>query len=90
MKKFFRTDKLHNDIWQISTNKFDWERRYLHVNYSQNLNLSIPVEQPCRDVFWFPIISELLADHLVEEMEHFGKWSGGDHQVGSRLLNFIA
>ncbi|KAK2090463.1 Procollagen-lysine,2-oxoglutarate 5-dioxygenase 2 [Saguinus oedipus] len=34
---------------------------------------------PCPDVFWFPIFSEKACDELVEEMEHYGKWSGGKH-----------
>lgn len=37
--------------------------------------------QPCPDVFWFPVLSERACDELVEEMEHYGKWSGGKHHV---------
>lgn len=37
--------------------------------------------QPCPDVYWFPIFSEVACNHLVEEMEHFGKWSGGGNTV---------
>ena len=33
--------------------------------------------QPCPDVYWFPLFTDLACDHFVEEMEHFGKWSGG-------------
>ncbi|EPY87143.1 procollagen-lysine,2-oxoglutarate 5-dioxygenase 2 precursor [Camelus ferus] len=36
-------------------------------------------EMPCPDVFWFPIFSEKACDELVEEMEHYGQWSGGKH-----------
>lgn len=39
------------------------------------------VFQPCPDVFWFPVLSERACDELVEEMEHYGKWSGGKHHV---------
>lgn len=35
------------------------------------------VPQPCPDVYWFPIFTDVACNHLVEEMEHFGKWSGG-------------
>uniref|UniRef100_A0A671XST6 Procollagen-lysine,2-oxoglutarate 5-dioxygenase 1 n=1 Tax=Sparus aurata TaxID=8175 RepID=A0A671XST6_SPAAU len=35
------------------------------------------VPQPCPDVYWFPVFSDVACDHLVEEMEHFGQWSGG-------------
>lgn len=76
----YKTDMLHNDLWEIFDNKVDWEEKYIHVNYSQNFNLSIPIEQPCPDVYWFPIVTETFAKHLVEEMEHFGEWSGGRHE----------
>ena len=36
--------------------------------------------QPCPDVYWFPLISDIFAKELVEEMEHFGKWSGGTNE----------
>ena len=37
--------------------------------------------QPCPDVYWFPLLSEQMCDELVEEMEHYGQWSGGRHEV---------
>lgn len=48
----FSTDHLHNDLYEIATNKLDWERRYLHKNYSQALNevKFQLIEQPCPDV----------------------------------------
>ncbi|KAK7884466.1 hypothetical protein WMY93_027589 [Mugilogobius chulae] len=36
-----------------------------------------PQQRPCPDVYWFPVFSETACDHIVEEMETFGKWSGG-------------
>ena len=41
------------------------------------------VLQPCPDVFWFPVFSEKACDEIVEEMEHYGSWSGGKHEVSS-------
>ncbi|KAM7427333.1 Procollagen-lysine [Porites harrisoni] len=76
----YRTNMLHNDLWEIFDNKKDWEEKYIHENYSQNFNLSYQFEQPCPDVFWFPIVTETFAKHLVEEMENFGDWSGGKHE----------
>ena len=37
--------------------------------------------QPCPDVYWFPLLSDQMCDELVEEMEHYGQWSGGRHEV---------
>ena len=35
--------------------------------------------QPCPDVYWYPLISETFTKELVEEMEHYGKWSSGSN-----------
>jgi hypothetical protein len=37
--------------------------------------------QPCPDVFWFPLTTQTWATHMIEEMEHYGKWSGGKNEV---------
>lgn len=77
----FNTQHLNNELWEISRNRWDWEQRYIHPNYSQSLQENANLTQPCPDVFWFPIVSERFADELVAEMEHFGKWSDGKNNV---------
>uniref|UniRef100_A0A8C1C2V8 Procollagen-lysine,2-oxoglutarate 5-dioxygenase 1 n=1 Tax=Cyprinus carpio carpio TaxID=630221 RepID=A0A8C1C2V8_CYPCA len=72
----YQTNHLHNDLWQIFENPVEWEERYIHENYSkqdsyQGLNF------PCPDVYWFPVFTDVACKHLIEEMEHFGQWSGG-------------
>lgn len=42
--------------------------------------------QPCPDVFWFPVFSNQACDEIVEEMEHFGEWSGSKHSVSSCII----
>ncbi|XP_020626272.1 procollagen-lysine,2-oxoglutarate 5-dioxygenase 3-like [Orbicella faveolata] len=76
----YNTNHLHNDLWEIFDNRLDWEEKYIHENYSGNLNYSVPIEEPCPDVYWFPIVTDTFAKHLIEEMEHFGDWSGGKHE----------
>lgn len=44
------------------------------------------VPQPCPDVYWFPVFSDVACDHLVEEMEHFGQWSGGRNKVYYHII----
>ncbi|XP_060029419.1 multifunctional procollagen lysine hydroxylase and glycosyltransferase LH3 isoform X2 [Erinaceus europaeus] len=80
----YDTDHLHPDLWQIFHNPVDWREQYIHENYSRALEGDGLVEQPCPDVYWFPLLSEQMCDELVEEMEHFGQWSGGRHE-DSRL-----
>ncbi|KAH3821107.1 procollagen-lysine,2-oxoglutarate 5-dioxygenase 1-like isoform X1 [Dreissena polymorpha] len=73
----FETSHLHNELYEILRNPYDWEKRYIHTNYSQSLEKESKIEEPCPDVFWFPIVTEVFCDELVEEMEHYGGWSGG-------------
>ncbi|XP_059089131.1 multifunctional procollagen lysine hydroxylase and glycosyltransferase LH3-like isoform X1 [Tigriopus californicus] len=75
----FETTHMHNELWEIANNQLDWETRYLHPNYSQSLEEDAEVEQPCPDVFWFPIVTERFADELIEEMENYGDWSDGSN-----------
>uniref|UniRef100_A0A4W3H928 procollagen-lysine 5-dioxygenase n=2 Tax=Callorhinchus milii TaxID=7868 RepID=A0A4W3H928_CALMI len=72
----YNTSHLHSDIWQIFDNPLDWREKYIHPDYSKIFSEDM-VEQPCPDVYWFPIFSDTMCDHLVEEMEHYGIWSGG-------------
>uniref|UniRef100_A0A1A7YWC4 Procollagen-lysine,2-oxoglutarate 5-dioxygenase 1 n=1 Tax=Iconisemion striatum TaxID=60296 RepID=A0A1A7YWC4_9TELE len=72
----YRTEHLHNDLWQVFENQQDWQDRYIHENYTRMMKDKL-VENPCPDVYWFPIFTDVACNHLVEEMEHFGKWSGG-------------
>ena len=31
-------------------------------------------------MYWYPLISETFARELIEEMEHYGKWSSGNNE----------
>uniref|UniRef100_A0A8B9JVB0 Procollagen-lysine, 2-oxoglutarate 5-dioxygenase 2 n=1 Tax=Astyanax mexicanus TaxID=7994 RepID=A0A8B9JVB0_ASTMX len=75
----YNTSRLNNDLWQIFENPVEWREKYIHPNYTQIFTHN-HLEQPCPDVFWFPVLSERACDELVEEMEHFGSWSGGRHE----------
>ncbi|XP_006895182.1 PREDICTED: procollagen-lysine,2-oxoglutarate 5-dioxygenase 2 [Elephantulus edwardii] len=74
----YNTSHYNNDLWQIFENPVDWKEKYINPDYSKIFTENL-VEQPCPDVFWFPIFSEKACDELVEEMEHYGQWSGGKH-----------
>ncbi|XP_070825505.1 procollagen-lysine,2-oxoglutarate 5-dioxygenase 1 isoform X2 [Chaetodon trifascialis] len=72
----YQTSHLHNDLWQIFENPVDWQERYIHENYTLIMKDKL-IETPCPDVYWFPVFSDVACNHLIEEMEHFGQWSGG-------------
>uniref|UniRef100_A0AAY4E7A7 procollagen-lysine 5-dioxygenase n=1 Tax=Denticeps clupeoides TaxID=299321 RepID=A0AAY4E7A7_9TELE len=75
----YNTSHYNNDLWQIFENPVDWKEKYIHPNYTRIFKENY-LEQPCPDVFWFPVFSEKACDELVEEMENFGIWSGGKHE----------
>ncbi|RWS26833.1 Procollagen-lysine:2-oxoglutarate 5-dioxygenase 3-like protein [Leptotrombidium deliense] len=75
----FVTHHKHNDLYEIYSNQMDWEKRYIHENYSKNLDTDTVIEQPCPDVHWFPVVSETFCKHIIEELENFGKWSDGSN-----------
>ncbi|KAL7399025.1 hypothetical protein ABVT39_018749 [Epinephelus coioides] len=74
---------LHNDLWQIFENPMDWQERFIHENYTHIMKDKL-IETPCPDVYWFPIFTDVACNHLVEEMEHHGEWSGG-RNVDTRI-----
>ncbi|KAM9713305.1 procollagen-lysine,2-oxoglutarate 5-dioxygenase 2 isoform 2-T2 [Menidia menidia] len=69
----------NSDLWQIFENPVDWKEKYIHENYTRIFTDNY-LEEPCPDVFWFPVFSEKACDEIVEEMEHYGSWSGGRHE----------
>lgn len=69
----------NNDLWQIFENPVDWKEKYIQQNYTRIFTENF-LEEPCPDVFWFPVFTEKACDELVEEMEHYGSWSGGKHE----------
>lgn len=71
--------RLHGDMYQMFDNNLDWERKYVHPDWSKVLHENVTLEEPCPDVYWYPLLSETFCDELVEEMEHFGQWSGGNN-----------
>uniref|UniRef100_A0A8C2GPC7 procollagen-lysine 5-dioxygenase n=1 Tax=Cyprinus carpio TaxID=7962 RepID=A0A8C2GPC7_CYPCA len=77
----YNTSHYNNDLWQIFENPLDWREKYINPNYTRIFTDNI-LEQPCPDVFWFPVLSEKACDELVEEMENHGSWSGGKHEMG--------
>ncbi|XP_053198466.1 procollagen-lysine,2-oxoglutarate 5-dioxygenase 2 isoform X2 [Scomber japonicus] len=78
-KANYNTSHYNNDLWQIFENPVDWKEKYIHQNYTRIFTENF-MEEPCPDVFWFPVFTEKACDELVEEMEHYGSWSGGKHE----------
>ncbi len=59
----FETTHLNNELYEIQNNRWDWEKRYLHVNYSQNLNMELNVSM-VGSYFWNFMIDEEVLNNL--------------------------
>lgn len=75
----YNTSHYNSDLWQIFENPVDWREKYIHPNYTKIFTENY-LEEPCPDVFWFPVFTEKACDEIVEEMERYGSWSGGKHE----------
>uniref|UniRef100_A0A915KFH2 PLOD1-3-like GT domain-containing protein n=1 Tax=Romanomermis culicivorax TaxID=13658 RepID=A0A915KFH2_ROMCU len=77
---YFDSTVKHPNFYQLLYNPKEWEREYLHENYTSIVDKTTTIIQPCPDVFWFPIFNEKFCHHLIDIMENFGKWSSGTNQ----------
>ncbi|GCC38256.1 hypothetical protein chiPu_0016769 [Chiloscyllium punctatum] len=75
----YNASHVHGDLWEIFSNPLDWRDKYIHPSYTEIFTGNV-VEEPCPDVFWFPIFSETTCDELVAEVENYGVWSGGKNE----------
>ncbi|KPM08141.1 endothelin-converting enzyme 2-like protein 2 [Sarcoptes scabiei] len=55
----------HPEFYEIYTNEIEWRKRYIHPNYSQNFLEVNLIEQPCPDVYWFPVVTPIFCRHLI-------------------------
>jgi len=80
---YFNTKRPHPELYQVLQNRFDWEISYLHPNWKTALTQSGPVEEPCPDVFRFPLVTENFCREMIETSERQGKWNIGTNYNGS-------
>ncbi|XP_054270597.1 procollagen-lysine,2-oxoglutarate 5-dioxygenase-like isoform X1 [Macrosteles quadrilineatus] len=83
--EFFDTRLVHPDMYELLFNKMEWERRYISPEYPENFNPDKALEQPCPDVYWFPVTTPEFTQNLIEIMENFGQWSNGTN-TDNRLI----
>jgi hypothetical protein len=76
----YSTEHLNNDMYEIFSNRKDWEAKYIHPDWSKLFEENAVADMPCPDVYWFPLMTEAFTKELVGEMEHFGGWSAGKHE----------
>lgn len=79
----------HPELYQNVENPLEWAKRYIHENYSLNLQEDVTPLQPCPDVYWLPVVKPRYAKELIEVMEAFGKWSSGNNLVIRYSIHII-
>lgn len=81
----YNTSRLHPDLWQFPDNPLDWEEKYVHENYSRIFEEGL-YEEPCPDVYQFPLFSERFAADLRAEVQRYGGWNRQHHEVGAEAV----
>ncbi|XP_074898411.1 multifunctional procollagen lysine hydroxylase and glycosyltransferase LH3 isoform X2 [Buteo buteo] len=81
----YNSTRRHPDLLQLPHNPRDWEEKYLHENYSRIFEENL-YEEPCPDVYQFPLFSERLCQELLEEAENYGGWSRDHHEAGAESV----
>lgn len=79
----YNVTHLHPDMYELLENRLDWEAKYISPNYTKHLLPDFKLDQPCPDVYRFPLFTDLYTEQLIAEMENYGKWSGGGHDAKS-------
>jgi len=80
-------NRVHPELWQAEHNRPDWEDDYLDSNYWHYLTEGVELPEPCPDVVAFPFLTEKGGYDLIEEFEHYGKWSGGNDAHNDERLS---
>jgi hypothetical protein len=75
-------DKKHPELFMFNTHRQLWEAAYLDPTFLRQK--PPPYLEPIPYLFQFPLFTPLFCRDLIEEMENFGQWSGGDH-IDNRL-----
>ncbi|XP_065349173.1 procollagen-lysine,2-oxoglutarate 5-dioxygenase-like [Cloeon dipterum] len=73
----FDLSHVNNELYQVEENRYHFEQRYLHENYSLYLQPNQTLNQPCPDVYWFPLFKPRFCQELVAEAEANGSWVTG-------------
>ncbi|CAK1554915.1 unnamed protein product [Leptosia nina] len=76
----FDTRLTHPDIYQLMSNRRDWESRYIAPEYWKSFDEGNDPAMPCPDVYWFPLMTERFCQEWIDIMEAYGKWSDGSNK----------
>lgn len=73
----FDIKRTRPEFYELFSNQFDWEKRFIRPEYYKELLKETVPAQPCPDVYQFPVGTDHFTDSLIDIMEAFGRWSDG-------------
>jgi hypothetical protein len=77
-------DRAHPELYQFQVNRVIWHRVYLDpvfykfMERNEKINFREPKE--CKDIFEWDCFTERFCNHLIDECEKYGEWSGGGNK----------
>lgn len=87
------------EFYDISKNRLDWQKEYIHDDYWKYVSGELKPEQVCTDVYRFRVVTDRFCHDLVNIVENDGLWNdkndineetsrhGGDN--GHKSLRYI-
>ena len=82
---------LSPELWALFDNRWDWEKRYLHENYSTSLNDSVKIPQVSKQGFLilrYTYISLKNFNNVRFSMKYYSKYLGYMRCIRIRALHF--
>jgi len=71
-----------NDLTIYDVDHENWEKKYIHPEYNN-------CEEPCKDVFLFPIFTKAFCDELMQHCNDLNDWSDGKNdKIDLRLKTY--
>jgi GR25 family glycosyltransferase involved in LPS biosynthesis len=86
LNKYGYIDDSEITIYDVDNS--NWEKKYIHPEYIKNMaNLASICDEPCKDLFFFPIFSQLFCSELIQCCDDLNQWSDGKNDKVDPRIN---
>jgi hypothetical protein len=82
---------LHLPLYSYGNSETEWVKKYLNRQLVQG-EFDLICDEPINNVFSFPLFTPLFCREIIEEAEHYGRWTsyrGKDHDAIDIMLKSI-
>ena len=79
-----------NEFTIYDIDHIKWEEKYIHHEYIKSRNNLFSIcDEPCKDVYLFPIFTELFCEEIINYCNNLNQWSDGKNdKLDPRLGNY--